>query len=114
MSKTQTITSEIELRQAAKELLERQTVGRWRWVRFDLKRERGVDALLELALDRRKVVFQVEFRLAPSARDVEYLAARTGTRPKLLIAPSLSEVLVGHGRGCTATTTIWFWSAAWR
>jgi DNA-binding Lrp family transcriptional regulator len=40
----------------------------------------------------------VEFKLTPSSRTVEWLARRAGQRPRLLIAPSLSELLVQHCR----------------
>ena len=98
MSKQRTISTEAQLRQAAKESLEADTLLRWRWKTFELKRERGADALLELNVDGRRLVFEVEFKLTPSAREVERLAERGGSRPGLLIAPSLSEVLVQHCR----------------
>jgi hypothetical protein len=98
LSKQKTISTEAQLRQAAKEALEGDALLRWRWKAFELKRERGVDALLELNLDGRRSLFAVEFKLTPSAREVERLAQRGGTRPGLLIAPSLSEVLVEHCR----------------
>jgi DNA-binding Lrp family transcriptional regulator len=40
----------------------------------------------------------VEFKLTPSSRTIEWLSNREGQRPKLLVAPSLSEVLVQHCR----------------
>lgn len=98
LSKHKTISTEAQLRQAAKEALEADALLRWRWKAFELKRERGADALLELNVDGRRLVFEVEFKLTPSAREVERLAERGGTRPGLLIAPSLSEVLVEHCR----------------
>jgi hypothetical protein len=98
LSKPRAITSEVELRQTARELFGREKVVRWRWIRFEPKRERGADAVVELALDDRKVVFDVEFKLTPTARDLESLASRSGAKPKLLVAPSLSDVLVGHCR----------------
>lgn len=98
LSKQKTISTEAQLRQAAKGLLEADALLRWRWKAFELKRERGADALLELTLDGRRLVFEVEFKLTPSAREVERLAERGGTRPGLLIAPSLSDVLVQHCR----------------
>ena len=98
MSKQKTISTEAQLRQAAKEALESDALLRWRWKAFELKRERGADALLELNVDGRRLVFEVEFKLSPSAREVERLAERGGTRPGLLIAPWLSEVLVQHCR----------------
>lgn len=98
LSKPRTIQTEAQLRQAAKEALEADGLLRWRWKAFGLKRERGADALLELNMDGRRVVFGVEFKLTPSAREVEKLAGRGGSRPGLLMAPSLSEALVGHCR----------------
>lgn len=98
VSKQKTISTEAQLRQAAKEALEADTLLPWRWKALELKRERGADALLELKVDGRRLVFEVEFKLTPSAREVERLAARGGARPRLLVAPSLSEVLVEHCR----------------
>jgi len=98
LSKHKIISTEAQLRQAAKEAFEADALLRWRWRAFGLKRERGADALLELNLDGRRLVFEVEFKLTPSAREVERLAERGGTRPGLLIAPSLSEVLVERCR----------------
>lgn len=98
LSKHRTISTEAQLRQAAKEALDGDDLLRWRWKAFELTRERGANALLELNLDRRRLVFEVEFKLSPSVREVERLAERGGPRPGLLIAPSLSEVLVQHCR----------------
>jgi len=79
-------------------LFDREKVVSWRWVRFEPKRERRADAVVELALKDRKVVFDVEFKLTPTARDTEALAKQSGSKPRLLVAPVLSEVLVGHCR----------------
>ena len=98
MSKQKTISTEAQLRQAAKEAFEADDVLRWRWKAFELTREPGVDALLELNLDGRRLLFVVEFKLTPSVREVQRLAERVGKRPGLLIAPSLSQVLVQHCR----------------
>lgn len=98
LSKNKTITTEAQLREAAKEALEQDKVLRWRWKAFEPRPEREIDALVELSIDRRKLVFEVEFKLTPSSRAVEWVAKRPGQRPKLLIAPSLSEVLVQHCR----------------
>jgi hypothetical protein len=98
LSKQKTISTEAQLRQAAHEALEGDDLLRWRWKAFGLTRERGADALLELNVDGRRLVFEVEFKLSPSVREVERLAERRGTRPGLLVAPSLSEVLVQHCR----------------
>ncbi len=98
LSKQKTISTEAQLRQAAKEALEGDALLHWSWKAFGLKRERLADALLELNVDGRRLVFEVEFKLTPSAREVQRLAERGGTHPGLLIAPSLSEVLVEHCR----------------
>ena len=98
LSKHIAIRTEAQLRQAAKKTLEADALLHWRWKRFELKRERGAEALLEVNVDGRRLVFEVEFKLTPSAREVERLAERGGPRPGLLIAPSLSEVLVQHCR----------------
>ncbi|MGA2656348.1 MAG: hypothetical protein ABSH34_02410 [Verrucomicrobiota bacterium] len=84
MSKKRTITTEAQLREAAKRILEQDEVLHWRWKAFEPRRE--VDALLELSLDRRKLVFEVEFKLTPSSRTVEWLGGREGGKPKLLVA----------------------------
>lgn len=96
LSKKKTIATEAQLREAAKETLAQDDILRWHWKAFEPKRE--IDALLELTVDRRKLVFEVEFKLTPSSRAVESVAKRPGQRPKLLVAPSLSEVLVRHCR----------------
>lgn len=94
MSKNRTIQSETELRQTARELLESNSGLAWRW----LEGESG--ERLELRLDGRRLVFEVEFKLSPGARDVDRLAERPGSRPYLLVAASLSETLVNHCREC--------------
>ncbi|MCX6925286.1 MAG: MarR family transcriptional regulator [Verrucomicrobia bacterium] len=98
MSNNKTITTETQLREAAKEALEQDGVLRWRWKAFEPRPQREIDALLELVLDRRRLVFEVDFKLTPSSRTIERLSNRGGQRPKLLVAPSLSEVLVQHCR----------------
>jgi hypothetical protein len=98
LSKHRTINTETQLRQAAKEALEADALLRWHWKAFELKRDNRADALLELNVDGRRLVFQVEFKLSPSAREVDKLAERSDKRPGMLIAPSLSEVLVQHCR----------------
>ncbi len=92
LSKKRTIRSEAELRQAARELLVSGTGIVWRW------REGASGERLELKLDGCRRGFDVEFRLAPGAREVDRLAERLGSRPRLLVAPSLSESLVRHCR----------------
>ena len=92
LSKHRTISTETQLRQAAKEALEGDDHLRWRWKALELTRERGADAILELTVDGRRLVFEVEFKLSPSVREVVRLAERAGTRPGLLVAPSLSPL----------------------
>lgn len=92
MSKKQTIQSDAELRQAAREVLVPNVGLAWRWLEGELGER------LELKLDGRRQLFEVEFQLAPGAREVDRLAARTGSRPALLVATSLSETLVNHCR----------------
>ena len=96
LSKKTPIKTELQLRQAAKEALAADTRLHWRWKAFELKHERGTQALLELKLDGRRLLFRAQFKLAPLAREVERLAQDNGSRPNLLIAPSLSEVMVEH------------------
>ena len=60
MSKSKTITTEAQLREAAKEALEQDEVLRWRWKVLAPRPQRDIDALLELSLDRRKLVADVE------------------------------------------------------
>ena len=96
LSKTITITTEAQLREGSRETLAQDEVLRWSWRTFEPKA--GVDTLLELTIDRRKLLFEVEFKLTPSSRAVEWVAKRLGQRPKLLVAPSLSEILVQHCR----------------
>jgi len=96
LSKQKTITTETQLREATKEALAQDEVLRWQWKAFEPRRD--VDALLELTIDRRKLLFEVEFKVTPSSRAVEWVAKRPGQKPKLFIAPSLSEVLVQHCR----------------
>lgn len=96
LSKKKIITTGTQLLEATKEALAGDEILRWKWKPFEPKPE--TDALLELSLDRRKTIFEVEFKLTPSSRAVEWLANRPGQRPKLLVAPSLSEVLVQHCR----------------
>ena len=92
MSKPRTIQSKTELRQTTRELLESNAGLAWRW------RDGEPGEQLELKLDGRRLVFEVEFQLSPSARDVDRLAERPGSHPRLLVAASLSETLVNHCR----------------
>ncbi|MGD1020050.1 MAG: helix-turn-helix domain-containing protein [Verrucomicrobiia bacterium] len=81
----------------------RERVVRWRFTHFGQfdfapKRERSQDGILELTLGKRKIVFDVKYKLAPTARDLDWLVNQPGQKPKFLIAPSLSDVLVTHCR----------------
>ncbi len=92
MSKYRTIQSETDLRQTARELVAEDAALSWRWLGTE------AEPRLELKLDGRRRVFEVEFQLAPGAREVDRLAERRGSRPCLLVAASLSETLVNHCR----------------
>ena len=98
LSKRRAIITEAHLRDAARALLAKDPVLRWRWKVWEPKRERGADAVAELLLDGRRFTFEVEFKLVPTVRDTDRLAAQSGRRPWLLIAPFLSETLVAHCR----------------
>jgi hypothetical protein len=98
LSKQQAITTEAQLHEAARALLAEDAVLRWRWKAWEPKRERRADAVVELSLDGRRFTFDVEFKLSPTARDTDKLAAQPGRRPRLLIAPHLSETLAAHCR----------------
>ncbi len=98
LSKLKTITTEVQLREAARELLAHDPVLHWKWKVWEPRRERGADAVLELELDGRRFGFDVEFVQTPTARNTNRLAERDGGRPGLLIAPHLSETLAGQCR----------------
>jgi IclR helix-turn-helix domain/Transcriptional regulator, AbiEi antitoxin, Type IV TA system len=82
----------MELREAAREVTGPEAGLAWRW----LEDEPG--DRLELNMDGRRLVFEVEFQIIPGARAVHRLAERHGSRPFLLVAPSLSETLVNQCR----------------
>lgn len=92
MSKQRFIQSEAELRQLARELLAAEAELSWRWLGT------GSESRLELKLDGRRLIFEVEFQLAPGAREVDRLAERSRSRPLLLVAATLSDTLVNHCR----------------
>ena len=96
MREIRTISTKAELREATKEALAQDEVLHWFWRAVEPGADLG--ALLELKIGRRRLVFAADFRLTPSARVVEWVAKRPGKKPKLLIAPSISEVLVRHCR----------------
>ena len=93
MSKHDTITTEAQLREAIRDLWAEDRALNWRWKDWQPRRERGIDAIGELVLDKRRITFGVEFKLNPAARDVEFLAKQKHPHPLLLIAPSISETL---------------------
>jgi hypothetical protein len=93
MSKQKTITTEAQLREAVRALWAEDSALNWRWKKWQPRRERGIDAIGELVLDKRRITFGVEFRLNPAARDVEFLAKQKHPHPLLLIAPNISATL---------------------
>ena len=93
MSKQSIISSETQLREAARALWKGDADIRWRWKEWEPRADRGIDALGETVLDGRRTVFVVEFKLSPGARDVEALAKRKGGN-LLLIAPNISDTLL--------------------
>lgn len=93
MSKQTTITTEPQLREAVRTHWASDAGLDWHWTEWEPRRERGIDALGELVLDKRRISFAVELKLNPGARDVEALAKRKGDQPLLLIAPSISDSL---------------------
>jgi hypothetical protein len=93
MSKQNTITTEAQLREAVRALWAQDTALNWRWKKWQPRRERGIDAIGELVLDKRRITFAVEFKLNLAARDVEFLAKQKRPHPLLLIAPNISETL---------------------
>ncbi len=106
MSGTKYITSEKELRQAAQELFARERVVHWHFIHLGgleqfgirLNHERSIDSVLELALGPRKIRFDLKYKLAPSARDLDWLVSKRRENPQFLIAPALSDILVTHCR----------------
>lgn len=93
MSEQNTIITEAQLREAVRHHWAKDAALNWRWKEWESRRERGIDAIGELILDRRKILFAVEFKLNPAARDVEFLAKQKLKYPLLLIAPHISETL---------------------
>jgi len=93
MSKLNTITTELQLREAIRQQWAEEKAFHWRWKEWEPQRGHGIDALGELILDNRRSFFAVEFKLNPSARDVEFLSRKTHRYPVLLIAPKISESL---------------------
>jgi len=95
LSKIKTISTEAELRAAIRPRLADDPVLHWNWKGVEVKRgDTRVDAVLELAADRRRRTFDVEFKLRPTARDIDALGRREHRHPWILIAPELSETLI--------------------
>ena len=93
MSKQNTITTEAQLREAIRDHWAQDVALNWRWKEWETHRQRGVDAIGELILDKRRIPFAVEFKLNPAARDIEFLSKQKLRYPLLLIAPNISETL---------------------
>jgi len=93
MSEHKTIKTEAQLREAVRALWAEDSALNWRWKEWQPRRERGLDAIGDLTLDKRRITFGVEFKLNPAARDVEYLAKQKHPYPLLLIAPNISDTL---------------------
>ena len=93
MSKQNTIITEAQLSEAVRALWAQDTALNWRWKKWEPRRERGIDAIGELVLDKRRITFAVEFKLNLTARDVEFLAKQKHPHPLLLIAPNISATL---------------------
>ena len=93
MSEQTIIKTEAQLREAIHALWAEDATLNWRWKEWQPRHERGLDAIGELALDKRRITFGVEFRLNPAARDVEFLAKQKYSHPLLLIAPNISATL---------------------
>jgi hypothetical protein len=93
MSEQKTIKTEAQLREAVRALWAEDSALNWRWKEWQPRHERGLDAIGEVALDKRRITFGVEFKLNPAARDVEFLAKQKHPYPLLLIAPNISATL---------------------
>lgn len=87
------IRSEPELREVARDVLTSDPVLRW-----DCKGLTGSKGVLKLKLDGHELRFEAAFRLNPTARDVDRIAENARSNPAILIAPLLSDVLVGYCR----------------
>lgn len=55
----------MQLQEAAREALAGDDLLHWRWKAYESSRDHRADALLELNVDGRRVVFEVEFKLSP-------------------------------------------------
>lgn len=79
LSKTVIIESEVELREAVRQLFADDLTLSWKDGTTDLPK--WADGLLEINIDGRHVRFGVECKLAPTGRDIEKLAvAESGVR----------------------------------
>ena len=105
MSKKTIISSEAELRSVARHHLANDTILSWNWKNWETpSAKHRADAVLELIANGRRRTFDVEFKLRPTARDIDVLTKHERRRPKLLIAPELSETLIAlcRERGISA------------
>lgn len=93
LSKQNTITTKAQLRDAIRHHWANDAAFNWRWKEWEPRRESGIDAIGELVLDKRRILFAVEFKLNPTARDVEFLSKQRHKYPLLLIAPNISGTL---------------------
>jgi hypothetical protein len=93
MSKQSAISTEAQLRDVICALWAEDSALNWRWKSREPRREQGMDAVVEVILDKRRLTFAVKFKLNPAARDVEYLARQKFPHPLLLVAPNISETL---------------------
>lgn len=93
LDKVTPVRSESELREVAREVLAADPTLPW-----DCTALVGPKSMLKLKLDGHDLRFEAVFRLNPTARDVDRIAEKPLRHAPLLIAPSLSDVLVGHCR----------------
>ena len=93
MSKQKALSTEVQLREAVRALWDAEATLKWHWKEWLPHAEKRLDAIGELVLDKRRIPFGVEFKLNPTARDVEFLAKQKHPYPRLLIAPNISDML---------------------
>jgi hypothetical protein len=95
MNKKMVISTEAELRSVARKHLAEDPVLSWNWMNVETGTGKSrIDGALELFTSGRRKTFDVEFKLRPTARDLEVLAGQPHRRPWMLIAPELSESLI--------------------
>jgi hypothetical protein len=88
------IGSEPELREAFSRLWSHDPVVSWTWKESGTRPDSRFDAVADAVVDGHKTRFFVEFKLTPTARDVQRLSEERLPGPAVLIAPRLSESLV--------------------